>query len=140
VELRIFASAFSTYSANSQSNPTFYMEQMTVLIVDDNEKIRALVRDYLPASVDEIYECADGSEAFALYQTHLPDWVLMDINMKDVDGITATRQIIAAYPKAHVMMVTDYQEEELRNAAFEAGACQYVVKEDLLSISEILTV
>ena len=116
------------------------MEQMTVLIVDDNEKIRALVRDYLPASVDEIYECADGSEAFALYQTHLPDWVLMDINMKDVDGITATRQIIAAYPKAHVMMVTDYQEEELRNAAFEAGACQYVVKEDLLSISKILTV
>jgi len=140
VELRIFASAFSTYSANSQSNPTFYMEQMTVLIVDDNEKIRELVRDYLPASVDQIYECADGSEAFALYQTHLPDWVLMDINMKDVDGITATRQIIAAYPKARVMMVTDYQEEELRNAAFEAGACQYVVKEDLLSISKILTV
>ena len=116
------------------------MEQMKVLIVDDNEKIRELVRDYLPASVDEIYECADGSEAFALYRKHLPDWVLMDINMKDVDGITATRQIIAAYPKAHVMMVTDYQEEELRNAAFEAGACQYVVKGDLLSISEILTV
>jgi len=116
------------------------MEQMKVLIVDDNEKIRELVRDYLPTSVDEIYECADGSEAFALYQTHLPDWVLMDINMKDVDGISATRQIIAAYPKAHVMMVTDYQEEELRNAAFEAGACQYVVKEDLLSISKILTV
>jgi CheY-like chemotaxis protein len=116
------------------------MEQMKVLIVDDNEQIRELVRDYLPASVDEIYECADGSEAFALYRKHLPDWVLMDINMKDVDGITATRQIIAAYPKAHVMMVTDYQEEELRSAAFEAGACQYVVKENLLSISEILTV
>jgi len=58
--------------------------------------------------------------------------------MKDVDGITATRQIIAAYPKAHVMMVTDYYEEELRCAAFEAGACQYVVKENLRSISEIL--
>jgi len=37
-------------------------------------------------------------------------------------------------------MVTDYQEEELRNAAFEAGASQYVVKEDLLSISKILMV
>lgn len=115
------------------------MEQMKVLIVDDNEKIRELVRDYLPSSVDEIYECADGSEAFAIYRKYLPDWVLMDIQMKDVDGITATRQIIAAYPKAQVVMVTDYQEDELRNAAFEAGACQYVVKEDLLSISEILT-
>ncbi len=113
---------------------------MKILIVDDNEKIRELMRDYLPASVDQIYECADGSEAFALYRKHLPDWVLMDIQMKDVDGITATRQIIAAYPKAHVMMVTDYHEEEVRKAAFEAGASQYVVKENLLSISEILTV
>ena len=116
------------------------MEQMKVLIVDDNEKIRELVREYLPSSVEQIYECADGSEAFALYERHLPDWVLMDINMKDVDGITATRQIIAAYPKAHVMMVTDYQEEELRKAAFEAGASQYIVKENLLSISEFITV
>jgi NarL family two-component system response regulator LiaR len=114
------------------------MEQMKVLIVDDNEKIRELVRDYLPSSVDEIYECADGGEALALYEKYLPDWVLMDIRMKDVDGITATRQIIAAYPQARVMMVTDYHQEELRRAAFEAGACQYVVKEDLLSISEIL--
>src|SRR4051794_26050088 len=111
------------------------MQQMTVLIVDDNAKFRELVRDYLPAAVDEIYECADGSEAFALYDTHPPDWVLMDINMKDVDGIAATRQIIAAYPKAHVVMVTDYKEEELRKTSFEAGACQYIVKDDLIGIS-----
>lgn len=116
------------------------MQQMKVLIVDDNEKIRELVRDYLPSSVDEIYECADGSEAFSLYERHLPDWVLMDIQMKDVDGITATRQIIAAHPKAHVIMVTDHNEDELRKAAFEAGASQYVIKENLFSISEILTV
>ena len=111
---------------------------MKVLIVDDNPNIRELLRDYLPDSVDLIYECADGSEAFALYRKHLPDWVLMDIQMKEVDGITATRQIIAAYPKAHVIMVTDYNEDELRRAALEAGACKYVVKENLLDILEIL--
>jgi DNA-binding NarL/FixJ family response regulator len=60
--------------------------------------------------------------------------------MKDVDGITATRQIIASYPKAHVMMVTNHNEDELRKAAFEAGACHYVLKENLLSISEILSI
>ena len=114
------------------------MEQMKVLIVDDNEKIRELVRDYLPTSVDEIYECADGSEAFALYRKHLPDWVLMDINMKDVDGITATRQITAAYPQARIMIVTDYNDDDLRRAAYEAGACQYVVKENLLDILDFL--
>jgi NarL family two-component system response regulator LiaR len=114
------------------------MEQMKVLIVDDNEKIRELVREYLPASVDQIYECADGSEAFALYEKYLPDWVLMDISMKEVDGITATRQIIAAFPQARIVIVTDYNEGELRRAAYEAGASQYVVKENLLYILEIL--
>jgi NarL family two-component system response regulator LiaR len=138
VELRISASAFSAYSTTRKSKFTFYMEQMKVLIVDDNEKIRELVREYLTASVDQIYECADGSEAFALYEKHLPDWVLMDISMKGVDGITATRQIIAAFPQARILMVTDYNEGELRRAAFEAGACQYVVKENLLYILEIL--
>jgi CheY-like chemotaxis protein len=113
---------------------------MKVLIVDDNEKIRALVREYLPVSVDQIYECADGSEAFALYRKHRPDWVLMDIAMKEVDGITATRQIIAAHPEAKLIMVTEYNEDELRKAAHEAGASHYVVKEDLQTITEILTV
>lgn len=112
---------------------------MKVLIVDDNQNVRELMRDYLPDTVDRIYECADGSEALALYRKYLPDWVLMDIQMKEMDGITATRQIIAAYPKAHIMMVTDYNEDELRQAAHEAGACRYVVKDNLLSISEILT-
>ncbi len=114
------------------------MEQMKVLIVDDNEQIRELVRDYLPASVDEIYECADGSEAFALYRKHLPDWVLMDINMKDVDGITATRQIIAAYPQALILLVTNFDDDNLRRAGREAGAIGYIVKENLLDILEIL--
>lgn len=111
---------------------------MKVLIVDDNEKIRELVREYLPSSVDEIYECADGSEAFALYERHLPDWVLMDIQMKPVDGITATRQIIEAYPQARILMVTNYNDDDLRREAQEAGACRYLVKENLLDILNIL--
>lgn len=62
----------------------------------------------------------------------------MDVDMKDVDGIAATRQIIAADPKAQIMIVTDHDDGELRRAALEAGAARYVVKEDLLSILEIL--
>ena len=59
----------------------------------------------------------------------------MDIVMKNVDGIMATRQIIAAFPQARIVIVTDYNEGELRQAAHEAGACQYVVKENLLYIA-----
>ena len=53
-------------------------------IVDYNDKVRELVRDYLPVSVDEIYECADGSEAFSFFKEHRPDWVLVDWGLVQV--------------------------------------------------------
>jgi DNA-binding NarL/FixJ family response regulator len=55
-----------------------------------------------------------------------------------MDGITATRQIIAAYPQARILLVTSYDDDNLRRAGREAGACGYIVKENLRSISEIL--
>ena len=92
---------------------------MKVLIVDDNEKVRELVRDYLPASVREIYECADGGEAFALYRKHLPDWVLMDLQMAEINGITAIREIIAEFPTANICMVTAF--DDARNSHRSIG-------------------
>jgi CheY-like chemotaxis protein len=114
------------------------MTEMKILIVDDNEKVRELLRDYLPATVDEVYECADGSLAFALYKKHLPDWVLMDWQMQKTDGITAMREIIAEFPKAHICMVTAFNDEDLRNEAFRAGACGFVLKDNLFELETIL--
>ena len=113
-------------------------EKMKILIVDDHKGMRELMRSYLPAAFDEIYECEDGSDAVDSYREHLPDWVLMDWKMKRMDGITATRQIIAAYPQARILLVTSYDDDNLRRAGREAGACGYIVKENLRSISEIL--
>ncbi len=115
------------------------MEQMKVLIVDDNEKVRELVRDYLPASVNEIYECADGDEVFALYELHHPDWVLMDWQMKEIDGITATREIIKEYPAANICLVTSFEDDFLRSEAFEAGAKYFVLKRNLSELQTVLT-
>ncbi len=112
--------------------------KMKILIVDDHEGMRELMRSYLPAAFDEIYECEDGSDAVGSYREHLPDWVLMDWKMKLMDGITATRQIIAAYPQARILLVTSYDDDNLRRAGREAGACGYIVKENLHDISEIL--
>lgn len=111
---------------------------MRILIVDDNEKVRRLVRDYLPASVDQIYECADGDEAFALFEKHRPDWVLMDQEMARIDGITAIREIMAEYPRANICMVTAFNDDDLRTAAFAAGASGFVVKDNLFQIEAIL--
>ena len=109
-----------------------------ILIVDDSQPIRELLKMMLAGVAEIIGECADGVDALKAYERLRPDWVLMDIGMKNVDGITATRQIMAAYPQAKIMIVTDYNDDDLRRAAREAGASGYVVKENLLDIVDIL--
>ena len=111
-----------------------------VLIVDDSKAMRDLIRMTLAGVADVVGECADGAEALSAYARLRPDWVLMDVGMRDVDGIAATRQIMAAFPHAHVVIVTDHNDGELRLAAYEAGASQYVVKENLLEILDILPI
>jgi CheY-like chemotaxis protein len=136
VKLRIPADAFPAYSTFLIE--LWHMEQMKVLIVDDNEKVREVVRDYLPVEVDEIYECVDGGEALALYRQHLPDWVLMDWEMPKTDGITATRQIIAEFPEANICLVTAFDSEDLSAEAFRAGASGFVLKDNLFELAAIL--
>ena len=111
---------------------------MKVLIVDDNEQVRRLLRDYLPPSVDEVYECVDGDEALASYQRHRPDWVLMDWDMPHMDGIVAIHEIMAAFPTARICMVTAFGDEELRDEALAAGARGVVPKSSLFELEAIL--
>jgi CheY-like chemotaxis protein len=111
---------------------------MTVLIVDDNKEVRRLIRDYLPPSVEQVFECDDGDAAFALYERYRPDWVLMDQDMPRIDGITAIREIITKYPTANICMVTAFNDDDLRDEAFAAGAGAFVVKDNLQEIETIL--
>jgi len=111
---------------------------MKVLIVDDNEEVRLLLRDHLPVSADEVYECADGTEALSLFKKHRPDWVLMDQEMPKMDGITAIREIIAEFPKANICMVTAFDDESLREEALAAGASGFVAKTNLFELEGIL--
>jgi len=109
-----------------------------VLIVDDSQPVRELIKMTLAGVAEIVGECSDGSEALAAYERLRPDWILMDIDMKELDGITATRQITAAYPEAKVVIVSDYNDAELRQAARAAGAAGYVAKENLLDILDII--
>ena len=111
---------------------------MKVLIVDDNEKVRTLLIDHLPAGTDEVYECADGIDAFSLFKKVRPDWVLMDHEMPQMNGIAAIREIIAEFPKANICMVTAFDDEDIRSEAFAAGATGFVVKRNLSEIETIL--
>ena len=112
-------------------------KKINVLIVDDSERMRQMIKRLIEEDLNHVYECYDGSQAMEAYTQHKPDWVLMDIEMKEVDGITATRQIMAAHPGARVVIVSNYDSFELRAAASEAGACGYIVKENLIEVRRI---
>jgi len=111
---------------------------MTILIVEDNSGVRRLLRRAVAETATNIWECTDGLYALAAYSEHLPDIVLMDIRMPQIDGLTATRQITQAYPKAKVVIVTDYDDDSLRNAAQNAGACAYTLKQNLTELAELV--
>ena len=112
--------------------------KINLLIVDDSERMRRMIKRLIKSVLAEVYECTDGAQALEAYTEHQPDWVLMDIEMKEVDGITATRQIRAAFPDARIVIVSNYDSDELRAAASTAGACGYVVKENLIDLRRLL--
>jgi CheY-like chemotaxis protein len=111
---------------------------MKFLIAEDNAAMRQMIGSVITDWADEIVECSDGATAVSSYGEHRPDWVLMDIRMPTMDGLTATAAIKAAWPDAHIVIVTSYNDARLRAAAQQAGACGYVLKEDLLTLRHLL--
>ncbi len=86
-----------------------------------------------------VYDASDGGEAIAVCAAERPDWVLIDLRMKPVDGLRATAAIKARWPETRVVIVTQYDDAELRAEALRAGACAYVLKENLHELPAILT-
>jgi len=111
---------------------------MRILIVDDNASVRRMMVRLLARVADEIHECGDGADAVDAYSRNKPDWVLMDIKMGEVDGLTATRRIKARFPGARIIIVTNHDDSELREAAEAAGACSYILKENLYTLPTLL--
>ncbi len=114
---------------------------MKILIVEDNVEMRRLLRSIVADLADSITECSDGDEAVAAYQAgHFTaaDRVLMDLHMPHVNGFEATRQLCAVCPEAHIIIVTQDDNARSRHAAQAAGACGYVLKDNLLELRQRL--
>jgi len=110
----------------------------TLLIVDDNPEMRRMIGQIVAAKGDLVVECADGDEVIEAYVAHQPDWVLMDVDMKRMDGLQATAALTELHPQAKVVIVTKHVDDETRRAAREAGALCFVSKDDLLFLRTVV--
>lgn len=109
----------------------------TILVVDDHARFRRTVRDFLPDDA-KVIECGDGLQAVRAYEANRPDWTLMDIDMPEMDGLTATRAIRAAHPQARIVIVTSHNTPDFRAEAEEAGAAGFFSKDDLPLLASLL--
>ncbi len=121
------------------------METMKLLLVDDNNRIRNVMKNIYSPLFKEVIECSDGADAVLAFNDFLPDWVVMDINlptgkagMKTMDGIEATKKIISTNPDAKVIIVSQYNDETTIDTAISAGAVGFVSKENLSKVIELI--
>ena len=107
------------------------MEPIRVLIVDDHAAFRKGLRGMLSlvAEVEVVGEAAGGLQAVAQTAALQPDVILMDVQMPDLNGIDATRQVLAMSPHIGVLMLTMFEDDDSVFAAMRAGAKGYLLKD-----------
>jgi DNA-binding NarL/FixJ family response regulator len=101
-----------------------------VLLVDDHPVFRHGLTSLLGSfpDVEVVAEGTNGADAVRLADEHRPDVVVMDLQMPDVDGVTATREIVERLPEVGVLVLTMFEDDESVFAAMRAGARGYLVK------------
>jgi DNA-binding NarL/FixJ family response regulator len=102
-----------------------------VLIADDQGLVREGLATLLAAQdgIEVVATAADGQQAVALCDRHLPDVVLMDLRMPQLDGVEATRQIRSAHPQIEIVVLTTYADDASILGALQAGARGYLTKD-----------
>lgn len=101
-----------------------------VMLVDDHAVVRNGLRSFLQVhkDLDLVGEAENGAEAVRLAQQLQPDVVLMDLKMPEMDGVAATRELRARFPKMRVLVLTSFAEDNMVQGALQAGATGYLLK------------
>lgn len=122
--------SFSSTGSGPAKAPGGGQRAIRVLLVDDHALFRQGLRQLLEFEEDikVVGDAASGQEAQQLARQLRPDVILMDINMPDMDGITATRAILAERPDTSVVILTMYREDDYAFQAVRAGARGYLLK------------
>ncbi len=109
---------------------------MNIVIIDDDILVTTALQTILEAQ-GTIHVCAtgsDGSDALRLYEEYRPDVLLMDIRMKDTDGLEASSALLAKNPQACILLLTTFTDDEYILKALKIGVKGYLLKQDYQSI------
>jgi DNA-binding NarL/FixJ family response regulator len=106
------------------------MSPVRVLLVDDDDLMRAGLQSVLATdeSIEVVGEAADGLEAVDRVRALTPDVVLMDVRMPDLDGISATREVLVTSEEVKVVILTTFEEDDYIFGALTAGASGFLLK------------
>ena len=101
-----------------------------VMLVDDHNVVRSGLATFLRAydDLDLVGEAKNGVEAIRVCQNTQPDVILMDLIMPDMDGIAATKAILADSPQVKIIAMTSFEDQELVQGVLAAGAISYLIK------------
>lgn len=107
------------------------MLKTRIIIVDDHQLFRLGVKTYLQQSteLEIVGETAFGEEVMQLVQVHQPDLVLMDVNLKGINGIAVTQEISSEYPNVKILALSSHEEKKFILEMVNAGALGYVLKD-----------
>jgi DNA-binding NarL/FixJ family response regulator len=114
-------------------------ETITVLLVEDHTLVRAGIRELLRNldGIEVVAEASNGREALELIEKHMPNVVLMDIAMRGMNGLEVAERVIKQYPRVHVVMLSQYTDEEYVRQSLNVGANGYIPKDAATSELEI---
>ena len=112
---------------------------MNYLIVDDHPMTRQAVIDSLRAPGDAFAEAGTGEEAIAYCDSHRPDWVIMDVKMPGRGGLFASGEITTRHPGTRVVVMSQYDDELMADGARAAGAIDFISKDRIAELPEILS-
>src|SRR5262245_4867756 len=104
-------------------------DRVRVLLVDDDDLMRAGLKAVLSsdAGVEVVGEAGDGRDAVVQARALHPDVVLMDIRMPDLDGVAATREVVAVSPEIRVAILTTFEQDDYIFGALSAGASGFLL-------------
>jgi len=109
----------------------------TVLIVDDETDVVDFLERFMNRFNITVIKATGGEDALDLYQQYLPDWVFLDIQMPDKDGVSVLKELKKKYPKSQVIMITGQDDKKVKERARKYGALDYILKPlDLMELSQ----